>query len=202
VNLDAARALADDLMWEHGLTARGWRFEFDRAIRRFGACHWRPSCKITLSRVLVAANEEPEVRDTILHEIAHALAGRDAGHGPTWRAKCLEVGARPERCYDTGRVTAPPARYEVACEAHGRLADRVRRPDRHTLNHTHCRRCKAPAIWTDTIAGTVWLPTLQRWIDPDPAAHSQPDPAQERLVAAHDAPRWDLQTITVQPALF
>ena len=35
-----------------------------------------------------AANDPPEqVTDTILHEIAHALAGTAAGHGPAWRSK-------------------------------------------------------------------------------------------------------------------
>jgi len=33
------------------------------------------------------------VRDTLLHEIAHALVGTAHGHDEVWKAKCLEIGA-------------------------------------------------------------------------------------------------------------
>lgn len=32
------------------------------------------------------------VENVILHEIAHALAGQEAGHGPRWRAVALWIG--------------------------------------------------------------------------------------------------------------
>ncbi|HYO07513.1 MAG TPA: SprT-like domain-containing protein, partial [Tepidisphaeraceae bacterium] len=81
MNLYAARLLTRSLMNQHGLS--DWRFDFDHARRRFGSC--RPRQKlITLSRHLVFLNEEPEVRDTILHEIAHALTPGD-GHGRRWK---------------------------------------------------------------------------------------------------------------------
>ena len=39
-------------------------------------------------------NGDPrEVRDTILHEIAHALAGAKAKHGPAWKAIARRLGA-------------------------------------------------------------------------------------------------------------
>jgi hypothetical protein len=37
--------------------------------------------------------------DTLRHEVAHAIAGHAAGHGPAWRAACRMVGANPERTY-------------------------------------------------------------------------------------------------------
>ena len=33
--------------------------------------------------------------DTILHEIAHAIAGANAGHGPVWKAVAKRIGAAP-----------------------------------------------------------------------------------------------------------
>ena len=33
--------------------------------------------------------------DTILHEIAHAIAGVEAGHGPAWKAVAQRLGATP-----------------------------------------------------------------------------------------------------------
>ncbi len=34
-------------------------------------------------------------KDTVLHEIAHALVYKNAGHNPVWQAKCNEIGAIP-----------------------------------------------------------------------------------------------------------
>ena len=73
MNLDQAEQLALSLMREHGLLPR-WSFAFDRAERRFGSCNERKR-RITLSAAIVRLNSESEVRDTILHEIAHALVG-------------------------------------------------------------------------------------------------------------------------------
>ena len=44
-----------------------------------------------------AAHDPPlQVTDTILHEIAHALAGTAARHGPAWRKIALRIGATPK----------------------------------------------------------------------------------------------------------
>jgi hypothetical protein len=61
-----------------------------------GLCRYGPRT-VELSSPFVEHNPEEVVRDTLLHEVAHALAGRAAGHGPLWRAMCLRVGARSER---------------------------------------------------------------------------------------------------------
>jgi predicted SprT family Zn-dependent metalloprotease len=102
----AAAVLARQLMNAYGL--EGWRFQFDRATRRFGLCD--PCTQvISLSRPLTELNDVSEVRDTILHEIAHALTPRDArgSHGTQWQAMARTVGCAPRRCY-TDDVVAPP----------------------------------------------------------------------------------------------
>ena len=44
-----------------------------------------------------AVNDLPvQVTDTILHEIAHALVGTAARHGPDWRKAALSIGATPQ----------------------------------------------------------------------------------------------------------
>lgn len=134
-----ARQLAWDLMRQHGLIDAGWRFRFDHARRRFGCCHYGRKL-ITLSRPLTLLNTEPEVRDTVLHEIAHALCPGD-GHGPKWRAKCREIGAKPVRCFSDNAVSSPPraaARFEWGCESCNWWVPRRRRT-RGTFVCTTCR---------------------------------------------------------------
>lgn len=111
MRLDEAERLARRLMAKHGLVE--WSFAFDRAKRRFGCCH-HTTKTLSLSRHLTLLNGEEAVRDTILHEIAHALTP-GAHHGPAWRAKCRELGAKPERCYEAGEVRQPAARYQLVC---------------------------------------------------------------------------------------
>lgn len=95
-------------MLRHGLD--DWHFEFDSARRRFGSCRYS-SRTITLSYHLAALNDESAVRNTVLHEIAHALAGERSGHGKRWRLKARQIGCDAERCYDREpgvRMVAPP----------------------------------------------------------------------------------------------
>src|SRR5687767_14955649 len=92
MNLYEAAHLAKQLMRQHGLDALGWTFGFDHARRRFGRCDYTDK-RITLSRALTFLNSVDEVRDTVLHEIAHALTP-GAGHGARWRAMCARSEER------------------------------------------------------------------------------------------------------------
>src|SRR5690242_11321616 len=83
LNLADAKRLAEQLMKTHNVSL-AWSFRFDSAKVRFGKCDYRGR-EITLSRHLVELNDEAEVRDTILHEIAHALVRPNVGHGPAWQ---------------------------------------------------------------------------------------------------------------------
>ncbi|HYO09526.1 MAG TPA: SprT-like domain-containing protein [Tepidisphaeraceae bacterium] len=157
MNLYAAQSLARSLMNQHGLS--DWRFGFDHARRRFGSC--RPRQKlITLSRHLVFLNEEPEVRDTILHEIAHALTPGD-GHGRRWKAMCRQVGARPERCYTDEAVTSPARRsapYQIGCLACGWWNDRHRLTRRRLI----CKGCRSEVTFRERTSGRLFRTVVTR----------------------------------------
>lgn len=79
-----------DLLDAHGLS--DWKVTFDNAQRRFGQCHHRAKT-ISLNREYVAAESDDGAQDAIRHEVAHALAGPDAGHGPTWTVAASQLGA-------------------------------------------------------------------------------------------------------------
>lgn len=112
MNLIKAEAVAHSSMKEHGLKELGWTFRFDKGRNRFGYCVRKFNRitgevtlrQISLSRKLTEINEEDKVLDTIKHEIAHALVGHKAGHGPIWQAKAKELGAKPEACFTDKEV--------------------------------------------------------------------------------------------------
>ena len=142
MNLIEASNLARALMAQHGLD--GWSFAFDHARRRFGRCDYTHR-QITLSKPLTFLNPLEEVRDTILHEIAHALAP-GAKHGPRWRAVCQHIGARPMRCYTDARVVSPPrkpAAYLFGCPSCNWWVER-RRSSRRKYQ---CKRCRGTVIF-------------------------------------------------------
>lgn len=126
MKLNDAQALAQDLMRQHDLTQKGWRFEFDSSVRRFGACHWRTN-KITLSEKLTTLNDETRVRQTLLHEIAHALAGPKAHHNDVWKAICIRIGGDGQRLYTEANTVTVGRKVTGTCPNCKRVIKRHRR---------------------------------------------------------------------------
>lgn len=138
MNIEIARQKANELMKKHGLIELGWRFEFDRANRRFGCCKYSVK-KITLSQSLTELNNEENVIDTILHEIAHALVGYKHKHNHVWRSKALEIGCNGNRCYSSIEVETPDAPYQAVCSGCNHIHKKYRRPRAHI--RTSCGHC-------------------------------------------------------------
>ncbi len=135
MNPTEARQLALDLLSQQSLPA--WTFAWNRRKRSLGLCRYRER-RIELSVYFVHANDEEQVRETILHEIAHALAGEKAGHGAAWKAMCRRVGCKPERC-DKGVAVMPAGTWRAACPACGKEYNRHRRPAKRA--RYWCRAC-------------------------------------------------------------
>ena len=93
--LKEVAAQARELMDRHGLGE--WTLRFTAAQKKLGECRQRQNL-ILLSRIHAANGQPGQVTDTILHEIAHALAGPGAGHGPAWKAIASRLGATPRSC--------------------------------------------------------------------------------------------------------
>ncbi len=153
MDLMAAHELAYNLMHQHGLIYQGWQFKFDRATSRFGTCRYSRRF-IQLSKPLTLVNDEVEVRDTILHEIAHALTP-GADHGPVWKLQAQAIGARPERCFTTARVKLAATKYEGICMDCGHKVPRTRKPNVHrTYTHIPCNHKPNKGLirWNDPSA--------------------------------------------------
>ncbi|MDY5584716.1 MAG: SprT-like domain-containing protein [Arcanobacterium sp.] len=129
MQLSEVANLARELLAKHGLTS--WNIQFDRAKRRAGATHFQKQL-ITLSPYFMENFSEAEVRDTILHEIAHALAGPGAGHGPKWKKICHEIGAKPiARLKTNAAQRGIDAPWKGTCP-NGHEFSRFRKPSRES----------------------------------------------------------------------
>ena len=124
--------LARRLMAEHGVG--DWSVSLDRARRRAGQTdHSRR--RITLSRQLMAMYDESEVRETVLHEIAHARVGAAHGHDAVWRAEARRIGASGARLV-SAEAPRVAGLWVGTCPA-GHTVDRMRRP----ALPSSCSRC-------------------------------------------------------------
>lgn len=121
-----AKKMALELMSKHGLLANGWTFNFDNARSRLGCCKHRQRI-ISLSTRWVEVLDETKVRDTILHEIAHALVGGGHGHDYVWQRKALEIGCVGNRCYNATGKKTPESKYIAICHGCGTKHKRNRK---------------------------------------------------------------------------
>lgn len=136
--LDRIQAEAESLLLRHGL--KKWRFRFDHAARRAGCCSYRDKT-ISLAFGLAAAGEDADIRDTLLHETAHALVGRKHHHDAVWRAKALEIGGSGER---THKLQFAEPRWTVSCENRCWTHTAQRRNRRLVCRHCGGRLVYAP----------------------------------------------------------
>lgn len=134
-----------------------------RMVRQYGVCCFRAD-KPTAIRLAAFLKDEPEqLRQTALHEYAHAaaalLTGRRHGHDAVWKSVCLRVGCRPERlskpcaaaqeraaAYEKNRAGGPV--YLVRCLGCGTESRYLRRGKIVQLLEQHpktrscvCKKC-------------------------------------------------------------
>ena len=133
MDLRDAYLLARSLMDQHGLG--DWDLKFDHARQRLGctemgirlgASPQRIRC-ISLSAELIRLNDERVVRETILHECAHAIAGTQARHGAAWQRVASALGCSPTATYRREGLTEPVREYVGTCPKCGLEIQRYRR---------------------------------------------------------------------------
>ncbi|MCX7523161.1 SprT-like domain-containing protein [Microbacterium sp. STN6] len=134
-DLTRVRRWAEALIALH-LDPAVWSFGFDNAKTRAGLCNYTQK-RITVSRYLAARYEDDEIHQILLHEVAHALAGSRAGHGPRWRSVATDLGYEGKRLHQ-GAIADELAPWVGTCPR-GHQHFRYRKPAR-TLACGACSR--------------------------------------------------------------
>lgn len=129
--LELARELVDRHIPEMNV-----EIELSRTKKSLGDARFYPP-RIRISKHWIGIVSREETEDTILHEIAHLIAGPHAGHGYEWKRACLRVGARPERNARLNTRPEPSVRgYCPTCDVN--VARWYRMP-RNQYVHTVCK---------------------------------------------------------------
>lgn len=188
---DALR-LGRELLDEHRHRApddlEGWQIGFDNARRRLGCCHYRQKM-ITLSRHYVALNSDARVRNTLLHEIAHAIAVGlgERGHGRIWQRLALAIGCDAKRCVSGADddLVAPPRRYTGTCPS-GHVSTRSTLPRRGAISCGRCSRRFDPRFlitWRETSREeirAVYARAAEKFSTPKPTENNEGETMQKK----------------------
>lgn len=115
------------------LRDRGWKFKgFDRATKRGGICYGGHQKMIGLSTLLTESRSEEEVKNTILHECAHAIDYTTRGtsdHSSIWKSIAQKIGCNGERCFHLDEETKLTVyKYIAVCPVHGVIGGWSRKP--------------------------------------------------------------------------
>ena len=137
MDLKELETIAAQELKEHGLHA--WTFGLADTGRRLGVCKYRTR-RIEVAEYY-ARNSPPEtVLDTLRHEIAHAIAGSAAKHGPKWKAVAVRLGATPRACETSHQAIVKPGDWQARCPSCEKTAHLYRRP--RSLSGYRCK-CEA-----------------------------------------------------------
>jgi predicted SprT family Zn-dependent metalloprotease len=141
MDLKELEAVANREMTKHGLL--GWTFGLADTKRRLGVCKYRTK-RIEIAGYY-ALNSPPEtVLDTLLHEIAHAIAGPAARHGPAWKAVAVRLGATPRACDNSHEAVVQPGDWQATCPACKKTFHCYKRPK--SLGGYRCKCATRPPL--------------------------------------------------------
>jgi len=112
---------------ERHLDMSRWTFSYDNAKRRAGLCNYAEKL-ISISRYLIESHTLDSGLQTLAHEIAHALCGKNAGHGPVWLATAKSLGYRDEK-FSGDEIARERAPWVGTCPS-GHEHFRYRKPAR------------------------------------------------------------------------
>ena len=92
--LELVEKMALELMYKHNVS--DYKFKFGYGWTYKGKC---TSKTIIIQYNFALRNNLSEIKNTILHEIAHAIVGVDEWHRFKWQLKAKELGVTYKRNY-------------------------------------------------------------------------------------------------------
>ena len=117
--------LARGLFLKHGLSE--WTFEIYKRKRSCGTCFYTKK-KIAISKFLIKYATDEQIKQILLHEMAHALCGVDIGHGRVFKYKCREIGCTEETYKISFELNyTEESVYDIICQNCGVVGEYYRK---------------------------------------------------------------------------
>ena len=135
--LKATVLLGAQLLIKHGLD--DWKIKIVNRRTSLGETE-HSSKTIELSKRFLLICSEKEFRETMLHEIAHALVGPGHGHGPVFIGKCAEIGGMP-RPFSSVTIRS----YVYDCEKCGATGGH------NKVLNAYCKECFENGVYAKLI---------------------------------------------------
>jgi predicted SprT family Zn-dependent metalloprotease len=143
MDLKELEAIANDEIVKHGL--HGWTFGLGNTKRQLGVCKYRTK-RIEIAEYYARNSPWETVLDTLLHEIAHAIAGPAARHGRAWKAVASRLGATPRACDNSQDPVMKPGDWQTTCPACKKTFHRYKRPRSLTGYRCKCA-ARSPLVF-------------------------------------------------------
>ena len=144
-----------------GAPATWWRFRFETATSRAGICRYTTRT-IALSVSYVLQAPWNDIRDTLLHEVAHAIVGPGHAHDAVWQTAARRIGCTAKRCstvthsrkrwigkcprcrdlWFRQRLTAKVRQRSISPRCRSRIAWRINARERPLTAATHEPTCE------------------------------------------------------------
>lgn len=137
---EEVRSITEKYMVIHGLITDGWTFCIGKSKTISGSCNHSKKI-IKLSREYSTKVPSMDLINTILHEIAHALAGTKHNHDTTWRSIALRIGCDGQVCHNI-KFTKP--KYVQTCTSKCWTRDMHRKPA--GMERKVCTKCKGKLV--------------------------------------------------------
>ena len=155
MDLKELEAIAVRELRAHGL--HGWTFALAKTKRRLGVCKYRQK-RIEIAEYYARHSPPETVLDTLLHEIAHAIAGPAAKHGPRWKAVAIRLGATPRSCETSRQAVVEPGDWQATCSACQKTIHLYRAP--RSLTGYRCKCEARPSLEFEYVGDPARKPAV------------------------------------------
>ena len=136
ITKEETKKLFDELKEEYNLN--DWKLKFSRAYTTFGQCDYN-SKRIIVSEKAIEQTTYKDVKQTLIHEFAHAIVGPSHNHNEVWRKQCIAMGGKGERCASVS--LDKPYKYIVGCYD-GCWKKRYMNRPKYNVARRICGKCK------------------------------------------------------------